>query len=432
MSGLRIGDHSASAAKRWLSACFFACVLPAAVFAGTVSGTVRNGTTGKVAAGVDIILIQLQGTMKPAAETKTDSAGRYHFDSPLLGGTAPMLIRAVYRGVFYHEPVPPGTTTADVEIFDPTNKPSAVSISAHALIFQPNGSDLTVGEEYSIQNKTNPGLTYYDPNGTFEFTLPEGAQLSEVDASGASGMPVIQGTIDKGKNREAIVYAFRPGDNEVRVTYKLPYQGNRATLSVSSPYDAGRVALIAPPTVQVASDGFSPAGQAQGMNVYMRDAVAANTPLAISVSGTAPPAADNSDASADQSQNPSVNSRVDDSGSPTASLTAMPARLDGLKWALLGGFAALFALGLAFLWRRPRVAGAAIDSGASLPAPTAQAPAANPAFTEADRQARGNLDEMKDVLFRLELRRQAGTISNEDYARERQRIEQELRDFVRG
>ena len=43
-----------------------------------------------------------------------------------------------------------------------------------------------------------------------------------------------------------------------------------------------------------------------------------------------------------------------------------------------------------------------------------------------------SLDGLKDRLFRLELRRQAGTISEEDYARERSRTEQILRELVRG
>ena len=51
---------------------------------------------------------------------------------------------------------------------------------------------------------------------------------------------------------------------------------------------------------------------------------------------------------------------------------------------------------------------------------------------EVNREVRGSLDELKDSLFRLELRRQAGTISDADYSRERQRMEQVLRDLVRG
>ncbi len=56
------------------------------------------------------------------------------------------------------------------------------------------------------------------------------------------------------------------------------------------------------------------------------------------------------------------------------------------------------------------------------------------ATTVADvtREVRGSLDELKDGLFRLELRRQTGTISEEDYARERARVEATLRDLVKG
>ena len=40
--------------------------------AGTVDGTVKNGTTGKLSVGTEVILIQLQGGMQPVAKTKTD------------------------------------------------------------------------------------------------------------------------------------------------------------------------------------------------------------------------------------------------------------------------------------------------------------------------------------------------------------------------
>jgi hypothetical protein len=49
-----------------------------------------------------------------------------------------------------------------------------------------------------------------------------------------------------------------------------------------------------------------------------------------------------------------------------------------------------------------------------------------------DRATASSLDALKDQLFRLELRRQAGTISEEEYSRERAKAEQVLRDLVRG
>ena len=94
-------------------------------------------------------------------------------------------------------------------------------------------------------------------------------------------MPVVQGTIDKGKGLEAIDFPFRPGESNVRVSYKVPYAGSETKLRISSPYAVARLAVFAPPGVTITGEGFSPAGQEQGFNVYMRESVAANTPLIV-------------------------------------------------------------------------------------------------------------------------------------------------------
>jgi len=427
------------------------CVLGSASFAGTVTGLVTNGTTGKPAAGVDVILIQLQGMMQPVAQTKTDASGHYQLDHPALGN-GPMLIRAVYRGVNYHEPATPGKTTVDIEVFEPTEKPSAFSVTARAIILEPSGSDLVVDEEYLITNKTEPPVAYYRPGGSFKFAIPAGAQMGDVQVVGTSGMPVKQAAIDKGKNLEAIDYPFRPGDSSVRLSYKIAYPGNEASLKFTSPYTINRVAFFAPPGMQVSGNGFAAAGQQQGFNVFMHESIAANTPAAVSVSGTGQmPQAQSADAggaAGDDTQNPSVNSRAD-SGAPTpvASVTTLPARLDSVRWYVVGGFAAIFALGLFYIWRQPQVAVAgspnesapaqkAEDAKPAAPAKpkAAQRPSANNGGASAnlDREVRGSLDELKDVLFRLELRREAGTISEADYTSERDRVQQVLRDLVKG
>jgi hypothetical protein len=445
-----------------------------AATAGTLNGTVKNGTTGQVAAGADVILIQLQGGMQPVANTKTDVLGQFHFDNPQLG-TGPMLVRVVYKGVNYHEPITPGKMTATIEVFEPTNDPKSFSIANHAIILQPNGSDLMVGEEYMIANKTQPPLAFYRADGSFDFTLPDGADFNQASAWGASGMPVVQGTIDKGKNKLAIAFPFRPGESGVRLSYKVPYAGNHTTLHNVSPYSSERLIIAAPPTVQISGAGITAAGQDQGFNVYMRDNIAANAPVEISVSGTAPmpsaqqggggggPAASSNAApgGADNSQNPSVNSRADDGAvdAPSASATTIPARLDSLKWILTGGFVSIFILGFAYLWLRPQPAGTvdgAWTTEADVPSPrptkksaarptqqsanyaAAAAPAPEPSraavetIADVDNQVQGSLDDLKNNIFRLELRRQAGTISEDDYARERARVEKALRDLVQG
>jgi hypothetical protein len=439
-------------AGRGIRASLLLGIFASAAFAGTVTGTIHNGTTGKPAAGVDVILIQLLGTMQPVAQTKSDADGHYQIDNPALG-TGPMLIRAVYRGVNYHEPATPGKTTVDVEVYEPTDDASAIKVEIHAVILQPDGNDLVVGEEFRVKNSTQPPVAYYRPDGSFTFSLPEGAQLSDVSAVGTSGMPVIQQPIDKSKNSKAILFPFRPGETDVRVSYKLPYTGNQARMRLESAYATGQFGVFAPPTVHVTGDGLTLAGQDQGLNAYIRGALAANTEVTVNVSGTAPPQqSQNSGAAApsgDDTQNPSINSRAETGvAAPVASITTLPARLESLQWILIGGFASIFILGVFYLWRQPQAAVAAagpMDEMTSAPVARVTSNSAVAAIessrsenvtaagaTSLDREVRGSLDELKDSLFRLELRREAGTVTEEEYVRERDRVQKVLRDLVKG
>src|SRR5579864_4389329 len=416
----------------------FAATFSAAA-AGTVSGTVNNGTTNTPVRGTQVILMQLQGGMEPVATTKTDASGHFTITNDALG-SGPMLLRVPYKGVLYHEPITPGSTAANVTVYEPTTDAHSFAVTMRAIVLQPKGSDLVVGEEYTIQNQTHPPVAYYLKDGTFKFQVPEGGQLNQVSAWGATGMPVIQGTIDKGNGVEAVDWPFRPGDNGVRLSYQLPYISNQATFHTASPYNVQRVLLVVPPGLQVSSPGFTPAGTQQGYDIYTRDSVAANVPLTISLSGTA-----SAPAPADNSQDPSVNSRADANGEAAATTTLPPRVSSNLQYILVVGFAALFLLGVIFLWRRPATetvpsAGAnavAAKKGrdrhgdsASIPENRSAAP--NQTVAEVERDVSHSLDELKEKLFRLELRRQAGTISEEEYAREHQRTEKILRDFVKG
>lgn len=428
--------------------------------AGTVTGIVHNGTNGnKVAPNVDVLLIQLMGGMQVVANTKTDAQGQFHFDHPGIG-QGPMLIRAVYKNVMFHTPLTPGTSNLDVTIYEPTTNSAAIQVPLRLLVFQPNGDKLMVGEEYSIQNNSNPPAAYYKQDGNFEFTIPQGADLDQVSTFGPSGMPVRQGTIDKGKGKYAIAYAFQPGNNGVRISYILPYTGNQAQFRENSTYDAQRMLLVVPPTMQVASAGFNAAGQEQGYNVFSKDSVKVGGGIDVTVSGTAPPPADNAGGNGAPDQ---VNGRDSSSGSsPDSTIETAPARIGDEKWILLGGLAAIFAVGVGLLLRKP-VPLAETSAESAAPAVSAakkrkeererererqreleRERAAAQAKTKAaspppvppvemiTREVHSNLDSLKDTLLRLELRRQAGTITDAEYALERGRAEQLLRDLVQG
>jgi hypothetical protein len=410
--------------------------------AATVHGTVNNGTTGKPGVGVEVVLIQLQGGMQPVANTKTDGSGNFAFDNPNIGGQ-PMLIRAVYKGVNFHQPLPPGKDSISVEVFEPTGDAKTISVPSHVIIFQPNGASLIVGEEYGVKNDSKPPLAFFKLDGNFDAALPDNAQLKQIAASGPSGMPVVQTPIEKGKNKYAISFAFRPGESEVRLSYELPYPNNKIAVRLPTLYGGGRLLVVAPPSVQLTGDGLQMAGQEQGMNIYERASISTGTIITINLSGTAPPpaAANAPDAGGAPGRAENVQG-----GDAPAAIQSIPGRLDEYKWWLVGGFCVLFLFAAVLLWKKPisvTVAGPDLLVPHSAEKPrAARASVVKSADASAstngnslaalDRDTTNSLDALKDQLFRLELRRQAGTISDDEYSRERAKAEQVLRDLVRG
>lgn len=428
---------------RWISyVSFGVCFLTpfSSVFGATVHGTVKNGTTGKPAADVQVILIQLQGGMQPVLNSKTDAQGQFTFDYPAIG-TQPMLVRAVYRGINFHQPLPPGRNEVQVDVFEPSRDPKTISVGTHFVIFQPNGATLEVGEEYAIKNDSHPAQAYFRADGNFEIALPDGATLKQIAAQGPSGMPVVQAPIDRGKNKYSVAYAFRPGENGVRFSYELPYPANSASVKLPTVYPGARLVVVAPPSVQITGEGLQSGGIEQGMSVYSRDGLTANSALTVSISGTAPPPSSNASDTDAGAQN-----RDEQQGSGPASgvaIQAVPGRLDVLKWPIVGGFLCVFVLLAILLARRPvvAVAGGPLEGVAEVPVkPSKKAAAAQVAtpalrgvdLAQVDAAVGTSLDALKDTLFRLELRRQAGTISEEEYNQERARAEKVLRDLVRG
>jgi hypothetical protein len=413
--------------------------------AGTVHGTVVNGTTGKPAAGIGLTLVQLQGGMQEVAHSRSGAQGEFTFDHPGIGAQ-PMLVRATYHGVNFNKALPPGTTTAQVDIYESSTDAKTIDVSLHVVIFQPKGATMIVGEEYQIENKSQPPRAYFRSDGSFDFALPEKGELQQVSAAGPAGMPVVQLPIDKNRNRYSIAFAFRPGANSVRYSYELPYPGNAATIKIPAIYPGSRLLIAAPPSVQISGDGLTPDGQEQGMSLYGRPDVPAGTVVAVSVSGKAP--APDANAGAEQQGQQGRDAQQGGGESAGVSIQQVPGRLDVLKWPLIAGFVCVFTLGAILLARRPVVAVAGAVSETKKVSPETQkrskptatvastAPAAptNGASSLADVDAAigSSLDALKERLFRLELRRQAGTISDEEYAQERARAEKVLRDLVRG
>ena len=176
------------------------------------------------------------------------------------------------------------------------------------------------------------------------------------------------------------------------------------------------------------------------MAIYGRENLAANTALAVNISGTAPPPGANS--AADQNQG----GQEAPGAAASANIQQVPGRLDVLKWPLVAGFVGVFALGAILLARKPVAVTVAPPENPKdqftqpnprshpkkASSPDAQGNGSAQSMENVNAAVATSLEYLKDQLFRLELRHQAGTIPDDEYAAERARAEKVLRDLVRG
>jgi hypothetical protein len=406
--------------------------------AGTLSGTVINRTTGKPEPNIPLTLMSPTQGMRDLGSAKSDAQGRFTVTNDTIG-TAPILVRATFHDVSFNTFAPVGRPEVEVEIYDISSNPKTVTIPSHIVIFQPEGDRLVGAEEYTVSNASQPPFAYFRTEGNFEFAIPEHAKLGQVSTSTATsmGMPVTQASIDHGKGRFAIAYPFRPGQTNVRLSYELPYSNNAATLKLPVSYAGVKLLVVAPPGVTVTADGLTSAGQEQGMMVYTHEPLAVKAALSLSVSGVGAAPAD--------AQGSADNAQEGNSRTGGQEVIATPSRIDDIKWFLFAGIAALFAMGALLLSRKQVVVTESdeeVATAAAVAKPTKQSKKKVAAPVVAgnsqnhaagvEQQVNASMESLKDQIFRLELKRQAGTISEDEYGREKARMDQLLRELVKG
>jgi hypothetical protein len=435
-------------------------ILAAAAHAGTLSGTVINRTTGKATPNIDLTILSPTQGMRELGSSKSDAQGRFTISNDAIG-TAPVLVRATYHDVSYNTFAPPGRPEVEVEIYELSKDIKTVSIANHIIIFQPGNDKLIGAEEYIVRNASQPPQAYFRTEGNFEFVIPEKATLQQVSTVNATGMSVQQASIDKGKGHIAIAYPFRPGDTSIRLSYEMPYSASATSLKLSAVYPGVNTLVVVPPGVTVTGDGLTAAGQEQGMFLFAHEPLAAKASFTVKLAGVAAPQAADAAAGDGQGSGQGGMPQEGNSRTQTQDVQAVPGRLSEFKWPLLALLLAGFA-GLAILLSRKKVVvvqgpadevdiaepataekktakarPASARAAARAAAPSASATAASAAVLAAsiasvNAQVNSSLDTLKDEVFRLELRKQAGTISDEEYAREKTRVEKLLRDLVRG
>jgi hypothetical protein len=397
---LRIRNHLRAAVA------FLLLASASSLFAATLKGVVTNGTTNKPSAGDEVILIKLAAGMEEVGHAKTDTQGKFSFT--FADADSPHLVRAIHQGVTYHEPVRPGTDSVAVTVYDVSQKVSGVHAVADLMYLQAAQGKLEVIRLFAVGNKSKPPLTQMN-DSNFEFYAPEGAEIEEAQAQTEGGQSLkIEPTPQSEKGRYAFVFPLRPGETQFQVTYHLTYTG-KATIDPRPIYPLQHFVAILPRSI-----GFTPAQS----GVYedkqppdQPDAIAevASNPqpgqkLAFDISGNG--TLKNQDEQASNQAAPAAASTDTRPGGGLGPPIEAPDPLDKYRTLILGGFGVVLVAGAVYIAQRSR--------------------SANPAPVAPSRNSSNLLEGLKEELFQLEIERQQGQITDQEYARHKSALDQTL------
>jgi hypothetical protein len=419
-------------------------LMAALASAQTLTGTVKNSTTNKPAAGDEVVLLKLGQGMEEAGRTKADAQG--HFSFKLDEAQSPHLVRAIHQEVTYHRMAPPGTTSVELEVYDVGKKIDSVSVVADIMRIQDaTQGQLEIVREFFVQNNSKPPRTQMNEHN-LEFYIPNGAQIIEDSASATTenGNPLKSAPVPEGeKNRYSFIFPLRPGLTRFEVAYQLPYSGS-ANLDPKSVYPLEHFGVMIPKAMQFAAAapaaGFKSGPYPNEPNATLE--VASNTTpaqnLAFKISGEGTLEEPQSGGAQGQGQEQSSEGAPGAGGAqgsrPGGGLGPpidAPDPLQKYRWQILAGIAAALILGGVYVAVRQQSAARALAR--QLPGSSAAANMLEddyaPAEVLATRAARPTsmlLEGLKEELFQLEVERRQGQISQAEYEKAKSALDQTL------
>jgi hypothetical protein len=445
---------------------FFAALLllafvGVAASAQNITGTVTNGTSGKPSAGDEVTLLSLSQGMQEIGSTKSDASGHFSFAAP-ADANAPHMVRAKHDGVNYFPsggPLMPGSTTAALTVYDAAKKVDGLSQTVEVDRYQSDGKQLEAVVLYAIRNLSQPPRTVANDKGTFEIVLPDAAELESAQAKGPGGQPIAtEATPTSQKNHYALSYPLRPGETQFQVAFHMPYSG-QAAISPKPLADVQHFVVMTPPGMT-----FTPKNpqQFQAMPDQPGVMVATNVKpgqdlgFRIAGAGIFPAEGEQSaqgpgEAGGGATGGGRTTANDNRPGGGLGAPIDAPDPLHDYRAYILGAFALVLVMGGAYVVSksnvRPIPATAASNpaaakeagvwrprgdkSATSVAVDSASAGADFADYTEPSAPARDRnpllLEAMKEELFQLEIDRQQGKVSPEEYAKAKAALDETIK-----
>jgi hypothetical protein len=382
--------------------------------ATTISGTVTNGTNSTPAAGAEVILLKLESGMSEEARTKADAKGRYKITAE--NGGAPHVLRVMHQNVSYNQPLPPGTESKDVTVYDAAKKIQGISSSLDAMWIkaEPGTKQAQIAEMFVVKNDSKPPRTQMNEK-SFKFTLPAGAVVEFSDAMSPGGVPIKTAAVPQSEAGDyAFIFPLRPGETTFQIGYHVPYSGE-LKLDPKPTYAVDHVAVGIPKSMQFTAttggSAFQLMREENGVEMYVATTVKPGQPLGFTVAGTGafPREQENAQADPNSADGRAANNLP---GGGLGRPEEAPDALHQYRWWLIGGLLLILVGGGAW---------AATRKGP----PMAMAPAA-----PAGRSAL-LLDALKEELFQLESERLQGKLSPQEYEKAKSALDSTLQRAIR-
>jgi hypothetical protein len=355
------------------------------------------------------------------------------------------LVRVVHQEVTYHRMAPPGTTSVEVEVFDVSKKVEGIEVVADIMTFQASQGQLHVQRTFAVNNTSKPPRTQMNEHN-LEFYVPDGAAVSEGQAMTAGGQPVNSAPVPEGenaKNRYAFLFPLRPGETRFSVVYAVPYTGS-VNIDPKSVYPLEHFVAIAPKSIEFsAAPGtnfqVAPYPGQPDANVEVASNTKLGAPLAFKLTGEGTLAAP-AEEGGQQGQSPSAQNESRPGGGLGPPIDAPPP-YQKYQWWILGGFAAALIIGGVYVASRQQAANRTRATGKGLPSMTFEDEGEEGyevAEVQSAREARPQpttpraasssmlLEALKEELFQLEVERQQGRISQQEYDSAKSALDQTL------
>ena len=226
--------------------------------------------------------------------------------------------------------------------------------------FQADSGSMQGIRLFVVNNASSPPKTQMNDHN-FEFYLPAGAKIEQVQARAPNGQPISADAVPdpektSEKNRYAIGFPLRPGETQFQVEFTLPYSGE-IKIDPKPLYPAQHLVIVLPKTMQFKAANPSsfqsmPDPTQADSNVEVAQQTKPGQPLGFTLKGTGVIAESPGETASGAAQQQEPQGRDCDNRSsdnrPGGGLGApidAPDALQKYRWPILFGFAVLLAIG---------------------------------------------------------------------------------------